>query len=205
MPPDTNQNSFRNLTFPLNWENIFNYIGFPAYFKAFAGGGWKSVYKLNNMEEFFRAYNETGQLVMMVQEEIKFVEYYRFYCIDRHDVWLMPYEPRNPHHLRYVKDGKPVDAKKHKMLKDIVLKINNALGYDFNTVELAVRDGIPYAIDFCNPAPDAEASSVGNENFEWIVEAAANMAIRRAKNHRKGMNNLSWGDFIYSSVSKKKL
>lgn len=203
MPPDTNNNSFRNLAFPLNWEDIFGYIGFPAYFKPFAGGGWKSVYKLNNMEEFFTAYNETAQLVMMLQEEIKFEEYYRCYCLDCQDVWLMPYEPRNPHHLRYIKDGNPIDDKKHEMLKDSVLKINRALGYDFNTVELALRDGIPYAIDFCNPAPDAELNSVGEENFEWIVEAAANMAIRRAKNHREGMNNLTWGEFVKDAVQQK--
>jgi glutathione synthase/RimK-type ligase-like ATP-grasp enzyme len=109
MPPDTNQISFRNLAFPLDWESIFGYIGFPAYFKPFAGGGWKSVYKVNNAEEFYKAYNETGQLVMMLQEEIKFEEYYRCYCIDRKDVWVMPYEPRNPHHLRYTRDGKAIE------------------------------------------------------------------------------------------------
>ncbi|MGH2575284.1 MAG: ATP-grasp domain-containing protein [Ignavibacteria bacterium] len=205
MPADTNNNSFRNLAFPLEWEGIFKYIGFPAYFKPFSGGGWKSVYKVNNMEEFFNAYNETGQLVMMLQEEIKFEEYYRCYCIDRQDVWIMPYEPRNPHHLRYIRDSKPIEEKKHYALKDTVLKINRALGYDFNTVELAVRDGIPYAIDFCNPAPDAELHSVGEANFEWIVETAANMAIRRAKAHKVGINNLTWGDFIFAFANNKEI
>lgn len=199
MPTDTNHNSFRNLSFPLDWEGIFNYVRFPAYFKPFAGGGWKSVYKVNDPDEFFRAYNETEQLVMMLQEEIKFEEYYRCYCLDRLDVWIMPYEPRNPFHLRYLRDVK-VDDKKRKSLEEVVLKINTALGYDFNTVELAVRDGVPYAIDFCNPAPDAERASVGDENFEWIVETAANMAIRRAKNFREGKNNLTWGDFILNAT-----
>lgn len=203
LPPDTNHNSFRNLAFPLDWEGIFSYIGFPAYFKPHAGGGWKSVYKVSNVEEFFKAYNETEQLVMMLQEEIQFEEYYRCYCIDRQDVWIMPYEPRNPHHLRYLRDNAPIEPAKHKMLTDVVLKINRSLGYDFNTVELAVRDGIPYAIDFCNPAPDADVNSVGEENFEWIVEAAANMAIRRAVNHREGLNNLTWGDFIYASANNE--
>ncbi len=82
-PPDTNERSFRNLAYPLDWEGIFEYIGFPAYFKPFAGGGWKNVYKLNNRDEFFKAYNETGQLVMMLQEEIIFTEYFRCYCLDR--------------------------------------------------------------------------------------------------------------------------
>jgi len=205
MPPDTSQNSFSNLAFPLDWEGIFDYIRFPAYFKPFAGGGWKSVYKISNAEEFFKAYNETGQLVMMLQEEIQFEEYYRCYCLDRQDVWIMPYEPRNPHHLRYIRDGKEIEPSKHKMLSDIVLKINRVLGYDFNTVELALRDGIPYAIDFCNPAPDAELASVGEANFEWIVEAAANMAIRRAMNYAQGKNNLTWGDFVYTFANNEAL
>jgi glutathione synthase/RimK-type ligase-like ATP-grasp enzyme len=205
LPADTTHNSFRNLSYPLDWEGIFAYIGFPAYFKPFAGGGWKSVYKVENMEEFFKAYNETGQLVMMLQEEIKFDEYYRCYCIDREDVWVMPYEPRNPHNLRYIRDAGEIEPNKLKMLKDVVLKINRALGYDFNTVELAMRDGIPYAIDFCNPAPDADIISVGEANFEWIVEAAANMAIRRAKRHKPGMNNLTWGDFVYDFANNQPL
>jgi hypothetical protein len=203
LPAETANNSFRNLAFPLDWDGIFEYIGFPAYFKPHSGGGWKSVYKVNNMEEFFTAYNETGQLVMMLQEEIEFDEYYRCYSLDRQDVWIMPYEPRNPHHLRYIRDGKPIDPVKHKILVDAVLKINRALGYDFNTVELAMRNDVPYAIDFCNPAPDADVNSIGEANFEWIVEAAANMAIRRAKNHVPGMNNLTWGDFVYAFTNNK--
>jgi glutathione synthase/RimK-type ligase-like ATP-grasp enzyme len=202
MPPDTNERSFRNLSYPLDWKSIFDYVGFPAFFKPFEGGGWKNVYRLTNSNEFYKAYNETGNLVMMLQSEVVFSEYYRCYCIDRKDVHIMQYDPKQPHHLRYVKGGLQTGKKMLKRLKNDVLKINNALGYDFNTVELAVKDGIPYAIDFCNPAPDADIKSVGEENFEWIVEAASNMAIRRAKNHKPGENNLTWGEFIVSAVHK---
>ena len=52
LPVDTTSDSFSNLAYPLDWETIFNYIGFPAYMKPFAGGGWKHVYKLNSKEEF---------------------------------------------------------------------------------------------------------------------------------------------------------
>jgi hypothetical protein len=204
-PDDTNERSFRNLAYPLDWEGIFNYIGFPAYFKPFAGGGWKNVYKLNNADEFFKAYNETGQLVMMLQEEIIFTEYFRCYCLDRQDVHIMQYDPKQPHHLRYVRNPKLVEKKIMDKVNEGVIALNKALGYDFNTVEFAVRDGVPYAIDFCNPAPDADVNSVGQENFEWIVEAAANMAIRRAKTHKSGQNNLTWGGFIDSFVNNKPL
>lgn len=204
-PDDTNERSFRNLEFPLDWDGIFNHIGFPAFFKPHSGGGWKNVYKLENIDDFFRAYAETGRLVMMLQEAVEFNDYFRCYCIDRRDVRIMQYDPKQPHHLRYVKNAPPVEAKMLKKIEEYVLTLNNALGYDFNTVEFAVRDGIPLAIDFCNPAPDADVNSVGEENFEWVVEAAANMAIRRAKAHKEGVNNLTWGNFVKDFVDGKKL
>ena len=204
LPSDTLEESFANLAYPLDWEGIFKYIGFPAYMKPFAGGGWKSVYQLNNIDEFFEKHAETEQLVMMLQEEIKFDEYYRCYCIGGKHVRIMPYEPRNPHHLRYVADFKP-SAERYKLMEDIVLRICNYLGYDFNTVELALRDGIPYAIDFCNPAPDAEVTSVGQENFDWVVETAALFAIEKAQTHKEGADNLTWGEYIKRSSSKQKL
>ncbi len=204
-PPDTNEMSMRNLAFPLDWESIFEYVGFPAYFKPFAGGGWKHVYRVENKEDFFARYNQTGQLVMMLQEEVDFTDYFRCYCLDRRDVRIMQYDPKQPHHLRYVRDPKPVEAKLLKEVEEGVLRLNNVLGYDFNTVEFAVRDGVPYAIDFGNPAPDADINSVGEENFEWVVEHAAQMAIRRAKNHQEGMNNLTWGDFMKAFVNGKKI
>jgi hypothetical protein len=204
-PEDTTADSFRNLEYPLNWDYIFDYIGFPAFFKPFAGGGWKNVYNPEDINEFFRDYHETGSLVMMLQEAIDFTEYFRCYCLDRRDVRIMQYDPKQPHHLRYVQNPKPVEEKLLKKIKQGVLRINNALGYDFNTVEFAVRDGIPYAIDFGNPAPDADLYSVGKENFEWVVEAAANMAIKRATDHKKGENNLTWGDFISSFVNNQKV
>jgi glutathione synthase/RimK-type ligase-like ATP-grasp enzyme len=204
LPTDTSDESFSNLAYPLDWEGIFKYIGFPAYMKPFAGGGWKSVYQLNSMEEFFEKHAETEQLVMMLQEEIKFDEYYRCYCIGGKYVRIMPYEPRNPHALRYVADFKP-SPERYKQMEDIVLRICHYLGYDFNTVELAVRDGVPYAIDFCNPAPDAEVTSVGQENFDWVVETAANYAIEKALEHKDNADNLTWGKYIKHAAGKKKL
>jgi hypothetical protein len=204
LPADTTDQSFANLAFPLDWNGIINYIGFPAYMKPFAGGGWKNVYKIKDMDDLFRKHGETGELVMMLQEEIIFDEYYRCYCIGGKYVRIMPYEPRNPHHLRYVADFEP-DKERYALMEDIVLRINKYLGYDFNTVELALRDGVPYAIDFCNPAPDAELTSVGQENFDWVVETAATFAIERAEEQDDKKDNLTWGEYVKRSAAKKKL
>lgn len=200
-PPDTSDQTFTNLQYPLDWDHIFNYIGFPAYMKPHAGGGWKSVYKVENVDDFFTKHGETGDLVMMLQEEIIFEEYYRCYCIGGKYVRIMPYEPRNPHHLRYAASFEPSREKLDEMT-GIVLRICQYLGYDFNTVELALRDGVPYAIDFCNPAPDADLPSVGKENFDWVVETAANFAIEKAQSHREGIDNLTWGDYLKNSICR---
>jgi predicted flap endonuclease-1-like 5' DNA nuclease len=195
MPDDTSANSFRNLKYPLDWEGIFKYIGFPAYMKPHDGGGWKSVYKIHNMEEFFDKYAETGQLVMMLQSEVIFEQYFRCYCLGGKYVHIMPYEPRNPHHLRY-ETGTDTSPEMLATVEKYVLMLNHALGYDFNTVEFGVMNGVPYAIDFCNPAPDAELTSVGKANFDWIVENSANYAIERALAHKDGQDNLTWGTYI---------
>ncbi|MET4142465.1 hypothetical protein [Pedobacter sp. UYP1] len=204
-PDDTNENSFSNLAFPFDWDNIFEYTGFPAYMKPFDGGGWKEVYKLNNKEEFFDKHSQTHQHVMMLQEEIEFEEYFRCYCIGGKYVRIMQYEPRNPAHLRYAVEEKAANEKLIKTIHDYVIKLNQYLGYDFNTVEFAVRDGIPYAIDFCNPAPDADVKSVGQENFDWVVEHSAKYAIERAKAQIDGQDNLTWGEYLKSAIAGKPL
>ena len=202
-PDDTSENSFRNLKFPHAWEAVFEYIGFPAYMKPHAGGGWKSVYKIHDRTDFFEKFAETDQLVMMLQSEVMFDEYFRCYCIGGKHVHIMPYEPRNPHHLRYVIDGPATSPELLDTVRDYVLKLNEGLGYDFNTVEFGVQNGIPYAIDFCNPAPDADIKSVGEANFEWVVETSANYAIERALAQEEGKMNLTWGSFVRNAVNNQ--
>ena len=201
-PEGTTETSFRNMKW-LNWDKIFAEIGFPAYMKPFEGGGWKNVYRVENREDLWDKLGETGTLVMMLQEEIVFEDYYRVYCVGRKHVHIMPYEPRNAPHLRYVTESKYSGKALEDILatiKDYTLKINEALGYDLNTVEFAVKDGIPYAIDFCNPAPDADIHSVGQENFDWIVEHTAQFAIEMAKDQTEGKINISWGEFVKNKL-----
>jgi len=179
-PPGTTDRSMRNLEYPLDWDGIFQYIGFPAFLKPHSGGGWKSVYKVHNPDEFFAAYNDSGDLCMTLQRGVNFQEYFRCYGINREKVHVMRYDPIQPHHLRYVAGNpQPAPTLNERIVND-TLKICRALGYDLNTVEFAVEDGIPYAIDFLNPAPDAARESVGEDNFRWIVDAVAEMAIEKA-------------------------
>lgn len=179
-PAGTTDRSMRNLEYPLNWDAIFEYVGFPAFLKPHDGGGWKSVYKVESPEEFFAAYDESGDLCMTLQRGVRFQEYFRCYVIDQKKVHVMRYDPGQPHHLRYVAGNPPPERALNERIVQDALTLCRALGYDLNTVEFAVEDGVPYAIDFMNPAPDAALESVGPENFEWVVENVAQMAVERA-------------------------
>jgi glutathione synthase/RimK-type ligase-like ATP-grasp enzyme len=194
-PPQTTSQSMRNLMYPLNWEEIFDYVGFPAFLKPYSGGGWKNVYHVHSPEEFFAAYDETGDIVMTLQQGIDFTEYYRCYVIGKKYVRIMPYDPRNPHHLRYVASFS-LTPEREKQLTDLCLRIVNALGYDFNTIEFAVQNDIPYAIDYLNPAPDAELSSVQEDNFEWVLQHSAKFLIELAREGRKVPDAFRWSSMI---------
>ncbi|MBI4859216.1 MAG: hypothetical protein HY815_02935 [Candidatus Riflebacteria bacterium] len=195
-PIDTTSKSMRNLVFPLPWDEIFSYIGFPAYMKQHYGGGWKHVHKLESPEELFHVYNQTGRHLMMLQESIEFDSYYRCYCVNREHVLVMPYEPRNEHARRYQADHAPLSkALNDRIVKD-TLTLNRALGYDLNTSEFAVRDGIPIAIDFMNWAPDCDKHSVGEENFNWVLEKVATMLVDRAQKPRPHVPFAPWQQML---------
>lgn len=195
-PPGTTEQSFRNLKYPLDWDAIFAYVGWPAFFKPFSGGGWKDVYKVHSPDEFFQIYERTGTNCMTLQESIEFDQYYRCYCIGKKWVHIMRYDPKQPHHLRYVQNPPPVpEALRARMVADCI-KINEALGYDINTAEFAIRDGKPYAIDFTNPVPDCEYQSVTAPNFEWVVKHVAQLLIEKAQNFTATAVDHRWHQFM---------
>lgn len=180
-PPGTTDKSMRNLMYPLNWDEVFEYIGFPAFLKPFDGGGWRDVFQVKSRDDFFASYDQTRSLCMTLQTAVQFTEYFRCYVVGQQDVHVMPYDPRSPFHERYVKNPPSYPPALIERVRRDSLTLCRALGYDLNTVEFAVEDGVPYAIDFMNPAPDADPHSVGPENFEWIVEKVARFAVQKAQ------------------------
>ena len=173
--------SLRNLEFPLDWQGVADYVGFPAFIKPFDGGGWKNVSRVGSLEELWKVYDTTGTLCMTLQEMIDWDEFVRCYCIGQQDVLIMPYDPRKPYLSgeQYVHDPTYLKADVAERVARDVLTLNRALGYDINTVEFAIKDDIPYAIDFMNPAPDAELASVGEFYHNWLTKAVTDLVFRR--------------------------
>ncbi|HEX7316731.1 MAG TPA: hypothetical protein VF297_22710 [Pyrinomonadaceae bacterium] len=173
--------SLRNLEFPLDWQAIADYVGFPAIIKPFDGGGWKNVSRVNSLEELWEVYDTTDTLCMTLQEMIDWDQFVRCYCIGQEDVLIMPYDPRKAYLSgeQYVHNPTYLTPEVAARVAQDVLTLNRALGYDINTVEFCIKDGIPYAIDYMNPAPDAEIASVGEFYHNWLTKAVTDLVFRR--------------------------
>jgi hypothetical protein len=173
--------SLRNLDFPLDWQAIIDYTGLPAFMKPFDGGGWKNVSKINSLKELLAAYDQTGTLCMTLQESIEFDQFVRCYCIGQRDVMIMPYDPRKPYLSgeQYLVDPNYLAGELAERVAKDARTLCSSLGYDINTVEFAIKDGVPYAIDFMNPAPDAELQSVGEFYHRWVTDEVTDLVFRR--------------------------
>ncbi len=177
--PDITEGSLSNLGW-VDWESLEKDLGYPMYMKPHWGGGWKDVRRARDRTELMAAYDATGEKTMILQEEIAWTQYVRCIVIGKRDVLPALWDPRLAHHDRYVRAAESMPALspglRDRVTNDAI-SITSALGYDMNTVEFAVREGIPYAIDYMNSAPDFDVSSLGESHFRWTVDRMAELVI----------------------------
>ncbi|HEV3201170.1 MAG TPA: hypothetical protein VGZ73_24885 [Bryobacteraceae bacterium] len=185
--------SLRNLLYPLDWPGIVDYVGLPCVLKDAHGGGWKNVSICHSLEELLKNYNESGLLTMVVQEFIQWEHYVRCLCLGQEEVLPMKYDP---HARKYLVDHAHLSPTLGQRIVEDSLKLVRALGYDMNSVEWAIRDGVPYAIDFMNPAPDMDVNSLTPAYFGWTVQHMADMALGLARNPRPQRNDLRWSSWF---------
>jgi hypothetical protein len=189
IPGVVHEESLRNLQYPLDWQGLVDYIGMPCILKDAHGGGWKDVYVCRSLEELIHHYDTSGLLTMIVQEFIEWDQFVRCMCLGQEEILPMKYDPRVRKYI--VEEGHLGDPLESRVIAD-ARTIVKALGYDMNSIEFAVRGGVPYAIDFMNPAPDMDINSLTPEYFQWVVSHMADMVISLAKKPRRQAKDLKW-------------
>lgn len=178
---DLTGESLRNLAHPLDWDAMLDHVGRPAILKPYSGGGWKHVYKVHDRDELLAIYDRTAPYCMTLQEFIDFDRYVRCFTFGKTDIMPIRYDPKEP---RYHVDHSYLSAELGDRVVRDARTINEALGYEMNTIEFAVKDGVPYAIDFLNPAPDFERDRITAFYFEDVVERMARLVVDRATTGR---------------------
>ena len=180
IPDIDQQRSLRNLQFPLDWEALVNYTGLPAVLKPNTGGGWKDVFIINSIEELITAFDQTGLKTMILQEFINWDDYIRCICVGRQHILPLRYNPKAPFEERYMISNPPEGRLRDQAINDARTLVE-ALGYDMDTVEFAVKDGVLYAIDFLNPAPDFDNFSIKEDNFGWVLDRMCDLVLAYAR------------------------
>jgi hypothetical protein len=193
IPGIRHDESLRNLQFPLDWEGLVEYLGLPVVLKDAYGGGWRDVYICHSLEELLDNYNGSGLLTMIAQEFIHFEQFVRCICIGQEQILPIHYDPKE---RKYVVDPDYLAPRLRDQIISESRALVRALGYDMNSIEWAIRDGIPYAIDFMNPAPDMDIHSLTPTYFEWALQKMADLAIRLAKEPRPPAGPQSWNRFL---------
>jgi hypothetical protein len=199
IPGIKHDESLRNLEFPLDWQAIVEYIGLPCILKDAHGGGWRDVYVCRSLDELIRNYDQSGLLTMIVQEFIHWDHFVRCICLGQEEILPIKYDPKE---RRYIVEHGHLSPELGKRIVEDSRTLCRALGYDMNSIEWAVRDGVPYAIDFMNPAPDMDIYSLTPEYFRWAVTHMADMAIRLAKEPPRPRDANRWNRFLGGRVSR---
>jgi len=194
-PPefDLAPESLHNLVFPIDWDRLLDYVGRPAILKPYSGGGWKHVYKVQDRRDLLEAYDRTAPYPMTLQEFIDFDGYVRCFTFGKTDITPVAYDPRE---RRYLVEHEYLPADLGARVVRDAQTINLALGYEMNTIEFAIRDGVPYAIDFLNPAPDFERDRITPFYFSLVVEKMAHLVIDRALNGHPAQNWPRWEEML---------
>jgi hypothetical protein len=188
--------SLRNLQYPLDWQGVADYVGLPCILKDAHGGGWKQVHVCHTLDELIQRYDESGLLTMIAQEMIAWDQFVRCLCVGQEDILAMKYDPRV---RRYIVDHAHLTPELGDRIATDARTICRALGYDMNSIEFAVKDGVPYAIDFMNPAPDMDINSLTPSYFEWAVQKMADLAIDRALHPRPQVMEMKWNQLFGGS------
>jgi len=183
---DLTAESLHNLEFPVDWDELLDYVGRPAILKPYSGGGWKHVYKVNDKKELLEAYDRTAPYCMTLQQFINFDKYVRCFTFGKTDITPVAYDPRE---RRYVIDHEYLSPELGARVVRDARTINLALGYEMNTIEFAIDGDVPYAIDYLNPAPDFERDRITPFYFSHVVEKMTELVIDRAL---KGRPSQSW-------------
>lgn len=188
-PPGIDEESLRNLEYPLDWRSMLAYVGVPAVLKDVMGGR-QYYFQIDSLDSLLYAYDHSDGAVMLLQEYIDWELYVRCLCIGPNHVIPIPFDPQSG---RYLVDEPILALELRDRIVEDAQRLNQTLGYDMNGIDFAVRGGIPYAIDIFNPAPQLDVNILSPYYFDWAVKMLADFAIEMA-HHPQSHVRLSRGN-----------
>jgi glutathione synthase/RimK-type ligase-like ATP-grasp enzyme len=176
---DVTGESLRNL-WPVDFTGFLDHVGVPCIMKPAFGGGWKNVHKIHSVDELMHHYNASGTLTLMLQEFISWDVFIRVPTVGRRWARAIRYDPAPLAQGGYDQDYDALPSRLRDRAEELSIRFNQALGYDMNALEFAVKDDTFYGIDLTNYTPDFDHRSLKDAHFPWVVEKMASFAVEKA-------------------------
>jgi hypothetical protein len=169
-------------------------LGYPMFMKPYDGGGWKAVSRIANESALRAAYEQSGKYVMHLQASVEPFDLFVRVIGLGPQTRIIKYDPSAPLHDRYTMDKNTVDAEQASVLRDTCLTINAFFGWDYNSCESLRKNNQWYPIDFANPCPDSQITSL-HYHFPWMVISKLKWSLFCAATKRKMRKTLDWEPF----------
>lgn len=176
-------------------DKIARELEYPLFIKPYDGGGWRGVSRVKNRDALMRAYDQSGDQVMHMQQSIEGYDLFVRAIGMGPQVWVVRYDPTAPLHARYVVDFNFLDGDEWALMQDMTLTINSFFGWEFNSCEALRRDGQFYPIDFANACPDFQVTSL-HYHFPEMVKRLLRWTLFCAYTRREMKPNLDWQPFF---------
>ncbi len=193
-PSDDLDVTLRNYAKLFSLEELGDKLGYPLFIKPYNTGGWVGVSKIDDGAMLKREYDDSGKLVMHLQKAVLPYDLFVRSIGIGPQVNVIKYNPTALLHERYEVEFDFIDAEDHALLRDMVLTINAFFGWDFNSCECLRRDGVYHPIDFANPCPDAQVTSL-HYHFPWMLMSKIRWSIFCAATKRPFRRNLDWAPY----------
>jgi hypothetical protein len=169
-------------------------VGYPLFMKPYDGGGWVGVSKIDNEAELRDAYEKSGRFVMHLQHGVVPYDLFVRGIGLGPQVHVIKYDPSAPLHDRYTMDRDFFSAEQLQLVREMTLTINAFFGWDFNSCEILTKGDVFHPIDFANPCPDSQVTSL-HVHFPWLVKAKLRWTLFCAATKRRFRQTLDWQPF----------
>ncbi len=176
-------------------EELGGKVTYPFYMKPYDGGGWAGVSRIEDAQSFRAAYDGSGKRVMHLQKAVEPYDCFVRCIALGPQIRFVRYDPAAPLHDRYTLDRDFLDRAAKEELRDITLTINSFFGWDFNSCEMLRKEGTWYPIDFANPCPDSQVTSL-HYHFPWLIKANIRWSVFCAATNRKMNPTLDWKPYF---------
>ena len=161
---------------PFDLDAIAERLGYPLFMKPYDGGAWVGVTRIKDSAGLHRAYDESGQRLMHLQQSIEGYDAFARSLSIGPETMVMKFRPELPMHDRYAVEYEFLTPEIGDEVVSISRLINAFFRWEFNSCEVLVRGGEVYPIDYANACPDVAITSL-HYYFPWAMTALVRWTV----------------------------